>query len=672
MGGRLRFVAASASEWFRNSCQLPPVKPIIENRSAPFDAVIGVWDGHDAGAALVIDGRVELALNEERLSGRKLDVGMPVRCLAAMRAAAAGRRIAWAPTTSDPAKTLTRVFPSLKDNYYRLRRRLPPPGSMSGIKQRAKYSLTQLSTNRLFRSWTRHWFARALEARSETVFVVDHHEAHAASAAFWPDWSQAGLGTLPASDPVAGVGDPGFIPAGRLPVPPSGDVLIVTLDGIGDGESGSVWRWSEVRGSLEKILSIPGSASFGLFFEHVTNELQMRPLEDEGKVMALATFAAEIPAQSNPFLGWFSLAREANGLPSLRCTIPPARMAAAVAAVVWSTPREQVCRMAQQTLEHFVPRFFSQLVDATGIASIGYAGGVASNIKVNRLVRSTPGIERLEVCPAMGDGGLGLGAALMVWHRLTGRRPRPFADFRLGIDHGDLGQGAEAVANATGATCQRPADIATAVAERVAAGDIVMWAQGRMELGPRALGARSIVARADSIAARDDLNLRLKRRVWFQPFCPTILLSEAPELLADYRGPRDANLHMTMGFLTTPRGRAALAGAIGPDGSCRPQMVVENEADPWYRFLAQVKALTGTGAVINTSLNLHGKPMSDDAAGIIEAWMESGVQHLALGSALLTKGAANKRKVESMPLQDADSAAHRRSQQESRATLNIL
>jgi carbamoyltransferase len=366
----------------------------------------------------------------------------------------------------------------------------------------------------------------------------------------------------------------------------------------------------------------------------------MRPLEDEGKVMALATFAAEIPAQANPFLGWFSLGREANGLPSLRCSIAPARMAAAVAAVVWSTPREQVCRMAQQTLEHFVPRFFAQLVEATGIASFGYAGGVASNIKVNRLVRSTPGIERLEVCPAMGDGGLGLGAALRVWHRLTGRRPRPFVDFRLGIDHGDLGQGAETVASATGATCQRPADIATAAAELVATGEIVMWAQGRMELGPRALGARSIVARADSIAARDDLNLRLKRRVWFQPFCPTILLSEAPELLADYRGPRDANLHMTMGFLTTPRGRAALAGAIGPDGSCRPQMVPENAADPWYRFLAQVKALTGTGAVINTSLNLHGKPMSDDAAGIIQAWGESGVRHLALGSALLTKGAA--------------------------------
>jgi carbamoyltransferase len=618
------------------------VKPIVENRSSiSFDAVIGVWDGHDAGAALVIDGRVELALNEERLSGRKLDVGLPVRCLAAMRAAAAGRRIAWAPTTSDPAKTLTRVFPSLKDNYYRLRRRLPPPGSMSGIKQCAKYSLTQLSTNAFFRSWTRRWFARALDVPLETVFIVDHHEAHAASAAFWPDWSQRGMGTLPMSEGISNpTGETSLRPgaaAGRLPVPPPADVLIVTLDGIGDGESGSVWRWSESRNSLEKILSIPGSASFGLFFEHVTNELQMRPLEDEGKVMALATFAAEIPAQSNPFLSWFSLGREANGLPALRCSIAPTRMAAAVAAVVWSTPREQVCRMAQQTLEHFVPRFFAQLAEATGVGSFGYAGGVASNIKVNRLVRTTPGIDRLEVCPAMGDGGLGLGAALMVWHRLSGQRPQPFADFRLGIDHGDLGQGAETIAAATGATCQRPADIAAAVAERVAAGEIVMWAQGRMELGPRALGSRSIVARADSTTARDDLNLRLKRRVWFQPFCPSILLSEAPALLADYRDQRDANLHMTMGYLTTPRGRAALAGATGPDGSCRPQMVPENSADPWYRLLAHVRTLTGTGAVINTSLNLHGKPMSDAAAGIIEAWEESGVQHLALGSALLSK-----------------------------------
>lgn len=569
------------------------------------DAVIGVWDGHDAGAALVVDGRVVLALNEERLSGRKLDVGLPVRALAAMREAAGARRVAWAPCTSDPAKTLTRVFPWMKENYYRLRRRLEPPGRLHGLTQGAKYRLTQWPTHGLLRAWARRSFARALECPVDDVHLVDHHEAHAASAVYWPVWKN--------------------------------DALVVTLDGIGDGESGSVWEWSAADAALRKLVSIPGSASLGLFFEHVTNELQMRPLEDEGKVMALASFAAQIPNETNPFLQWFTLTADEKGLPRLRCSISPAAMGREVGRIVWCTPREQVARMAQQTLEQLVPEFFARLAAATGHRDFAYAGGVASNIKVNRLIRALPGVGRLEVCPAMGDGGLALGSALSVWRKISGRRPEPFTDFRLGTDRGDLGRDAERIARERGATVTRPADIAVAVGDLVAKGAVVMWAQGRMELGARALGARSIVARADSIGARDDLNLRLKRRVWFQPFCPTMLLSEAPGLLADYRGERDNNLHMTMGFLTTERGRAALAGAIGPDGSCRPQMVPVNAAEPWYRMLEQVRQLTGTGAVINTSLNMHGKPMSDDVPGIVEAWVDSGVQYLALGSALLTK-----------------------------------
>ena len=568
-------------------------------------AVIGVWDGHDAGAVLVLEGRVVLALNEERLSGRKLDVGMPWRCLAEMRRAAGGRRIIWAVTTSDPAKLLTRFVPALKERYYRTRRRLPPQPTTTAAQEYAKYALTQWPTNRLFRALSRRWFARQLQAEAGNVFLVDHHHAHAGSAAFWPEWKN--------------------------------EALIVTLDGIGDGESGSVWRWSETDRRLQRMVAIPGSASFGLFFEHVTNELQMRPLEDEGKVMALATYAADIPAQSNPFLDWFALEQGPAGWPLFHCRVAPTKMASAVARVIWSTPREQVCRMAQQVLEHHIPAYFSRLAAVTSIHDFGFAGGVASNIKVNRLIRAVPGVERLAICPAMGDGGLALGAAQVAWLARTGNRPQAFRDFRLGLDHGDLGREAETPARRSGATLHRPGDIADAVGSLVAAGEVVMWAQGRMELGARALGARSIVARADSTAARDDLNLRLKRRVWFQPFCPTILLEEAPVLLADYRGDRDANFHMTMGFLTTLRGRQALAGAIGPDGSCRPQMVDCDEGDPWFRLLRAVKRATGVGAVINTSLNIHGKPMSDGAEGVIEAWLESGVRHLALGSVLLSK-----------------------------------
>src|SRR5690606_2768305 len=129
-----------------------------------------------------------------------------------------------------------------------------------------------------------------------------------------------------------------------------------------------------------------------------------------------------------------------SGMPRLRCSIPPRRMAAAVEGVVWCHPREQVCKFAQQVLEEYVPAFFARLAVATGCGNFAYSGGVASNIKVNRLIRTRPEVNRLFVCPAMGDGGLPLGAALSLWHRLTGRTPAPFNDFRLGPDHGDLGE----------------------------------------------------------------------------------------------------------------------------------------------------------------------------------------------------------------------------------------
>jgi carbamoyltransferase len=109
-------------------------------------AIIGIWDGHDAGAALVIDGRVVLALNEERLSGRKLEVGFPSLALAKVREAAGEQPITWAVTTSDPAKTLTRLIPSSKERYYRQRRRLEPPEAAEALRVAAAHTGTDSLT----------------------------------------------------------------------------------------------------------------------------------------------------------------------------------------------------------------------------------------------------------------------------------------------------------------------------------------------------------------------------------------------------------------------------------------------------------------------------------------------------------------------------------------------
>lgn len=568
------------------------------------EAIVGLWDGHDAGVALIIDGRTVFAANEERFTRRKLEVGFPTHSLAAaLYLVPPGAEIYYAVSTSDPAKCLTRALPSLKESYYRLRRRQDLPGPMHHWKRRFKYRFTQLAPNSFSRAFTQNYFSRKLNAPKNRVTLIDHHTAHAAGAAYGTAWH--------------------------------GTAAILTLDGIGDGLSGSFSHFE--NGKLHRIAAIPGRHSLGLFFEHVTTQMGMRELEDEGKVMALATLASPVADSENPFLSWFTLDATASGGPRLTCSVPPGQMAAAVARIAWSWPREQVCQMAQRTLEVLVPAIADRLVKHLGTGNLGFAGGVASNIKVNRLIRTLPSVSRLFVFPHMGDGGLALGAAWAL-SAFRGTTPEPPAHLYLGSAPSpqSIATAAESAARRSNITLTRPTEIVKETARLIAEGRVVMWFQGAMELGPRSLGHRSIVARPDSLEVKDDLNLRLKRRVWFQPFCPSILASEAPRLLSDFR-PTQENPFMTSGFMVRRECLRKLAGVVGPDGSCRPQMVADHQPSPYRDLLVEIRQLTGTGAILNTSFNLHGEPVVNTPEEAIDTWMRSEVDHLVLDTYLLEK-----------------------------------
>ena len=164
---------------------------------------------------------------------------------------------------------------------------------------------------------------------------------------------------------------------------------------------------------------------------------------------------------------------------------------------------------------------------------------------------------------------------------------------------------------------------------------IVLWFQGRMEYGPRALGHRSVIARPDRSALRDRLNRALKRRAWFQPFCPSLLESEAPRLFADWDGP--SNPHMTMVYMVKPAHRDRMAGVIGPDGSCRPQIVPEDAAGSFPRLLHQMRARLGSGVVLNTSFNVHGEPLVCTPDDAVDVYLRSGADALALGPFLVVR-----------------------------------
>ena len=559
--------------------------------------ILGVWDGHDSGAALLVDGRIAAAVNEERLTRRKLEIRFPHRSIAAclkLGGLGASDIQVVATCTSDVAKALGRMWPSAKEAYYQVRRRQAEPGALSFLKNVAKYRVTEWPPNPLSRAVSRSILTRELRDsgfREPALRIYDHHDCHAAAAAFASGFDSA---------------------------------LVVTIDGVGDGKSASVSRFR--NGALERLASTPVRNSPGVFFEHVTHLLNMRELEDEGKVMALSDYASPVDDARNPMFRLLGV----NGLEFVTAT-PASRLAGPLRSILWRFPNEQFAFMAQRTMERACVDLIKNALAATGERRIALAGGVASNIKVNRQIRLLPGVEEVFVFPHMGDGGLAVGAAVIARNEFGETRAPLLDSMALGPSF-DV-QTIEATLSHQQVAYQRSDDIAAAVADLVADEQVVLWMQGRMEYGPRALGQRSVLARPDRPALRDRLNLVLKRRVWYQPFCPSLLESEARRLLADFTG--SPNRHMTMAYMVADEYRHLLSGVTNIDGSCRPQMVADSAPGPFANLLRELRTRIGVGAVLNTSFNLHGAPLVCTPEEALEVFRTSGADALAIGPFLV-------------------------------------
>ena len=271
-------------------------------------------------------------------------------------------------------------------------------------------------------------------------------------------------------------------------------------------------------------------------------------------------------------------------------------------------------------------------VRLTGLGRLALAGGVVSNVKATRRIRLLPEVEDVFVFPHMGDGGLALGAAVAAAAAVR-RDDRPRSAIVSTSGHGYDYAAIAAALRAAGFVAEPVADLPHRVAELLDEGRIVMWFQGRMEYGPRALGHRSVLARPDRPDLRDRLNLALKRRVWYQPFCPSMLESEGPRVLADWTGAR--NRSMTMAYEVASCYRDHLAGVMSVDGTCRPQFVPDSEPSEFAELLREARRRWSVGAVLNTSFNIHGEPLVCSPAEAIDVFLRSGADALAIGPFLI-------------------------------------
>lgn len=555
--------------------------------------VLGIWDGHDSGAALVDDDKVIFAANEERYTKRKLEVKFPTNSIGhALEFAGLKPKdieVVSFPTT-EFTKTLSRIIPQQKESYYAFRRRKCPRPMFESAMHYTKYAMTSVNRAPFCDAISKALVRKELEHmgfRDFKLYSTEHHAAHAATAAF-----------------TSGMND----------------ALVVTLDGLGDGLSGSINTFE--KGELRRVHSISARNSLGIFFEQVTNLVGMRELEDEGKVMAMADYSFPFDFSKNKLRDFFRV--EGNEIIAKYGPITQYRMLRNVA---WQTPREQFSYMAQQLLERILEKFFANIIEDYGKSYVAMSGGLMSNVKANMRIRELSGLRKWYIFPHMGDGGIALGSAMHTNYALNNISKYRFNDAYLGDEYGDSAI-VSSLKGVKGITYERDPDPGAHAAELIDKHEYVFWFNGRMEYGPRALGNRSIVAKADSDSVKDRLNLFVKQREWYQPFAPSMLAEDAGKLLYSSKG---ASSFMTMAYSVREEAKDLMKSVMHVDMTARPQML-QKENPRYRRLMESVRKSIGAGVVLNTSFNIHGLPIVSDPHDALETMLNTKTRFMFIGN----------------------------------------
>ena len=584
-------------------------------------AVLGVVDTHNSAAAITVNGELIAAVQEERFTRQKVEEGLPVRSIAyCLRVAGlssaevqvvlstADARIAQLYINRAGRFAMCDWIAEARE-YWGPRLRDERPPSYMSLFDRDRFPrsvvLPDLDEDHVERltpaeayEVRRQSLASHLGIQAKSIAHVRHHKAHAYWAAL-------------ASAPVESTR------------------LIVTADGAGDGASASVSTHD--GNTLGRILYVKHHP-LALLYRLSTLALGFKPFQDEFKIMGLAPYGkSQCAAEMLNSLRALVTMRDGD---FLRPSEPD--IYASVRALMDGVRFDNAAAALQNFLEESLRSWLQKRVRRGFSRSIAFAGGLALNVKAVGSLAGEGWLDRLDVPFAPGDESLAPGMCFAFSHEKLSILPRPVAGPYLGPDL------LEADVQRVVEKCHRRGFVVqehvepTRVASDVVNGLLVANARGRMEFGPRALGNRSILARADRLEIAERLNLAVKQRDFWMPFAPMVLAEDAATLFVGMD--KTCAAFMTTALSTTSRGAEALRGAIHPaDRTARPQVVSEG-AHPWlFELLTAVKRLTGIGAVINTSLNVHGYAIACSADDCLETFTRSGLDCMVLGRFYIEK-----------------------------------
>ena len=579
--------------------------------------ILGINAYHgNASAAIVCDGKLIAAVEEERFNRVKYAAGFPSQAIRYCLKAA-GLTLNEIDHVAVPRNPYARLGTKL---FYALRM---PSFARERAKVLVKFQGIPEALAQAFDIDPRNIRA--------TFHRIEHHQAHLASSFYCSPFDRAAL---------------------------------LSADGLGDFASTMWGMGSGSRMKIEGAIAFPHS--LGLFYSAVTQYLGFLKFGDEYKVMGLAAYGQpeqlelfrdivhfENGSGRNGFrlgLDYFSHHRtgpemswaEADKTPTLgklfsegmERRLGPARSPDQAL----EQRHRNLAASLQSRLEEVYLGMLKKLADRTGLKAICLAGGVAFNCVANGKIFDATPFEQVYVHPAAGDGGLSVGAAFFVWHQILGK-PRSFV-----MDHAYWGPeySREEIRNAidsSGITQKGcviselgEQELLRRAAAIIADGKILGWFQGRAEWGPRALGNRSIVADPRRAEMKEILNRRIKHREIFRPFAPSILA----EATSEYFEKSHPSPFMTLAYSVRPEKRDKIPAPTHVDGTGRLQTVTR-EANPRYHALISAfRDLTGVPVVLNTSFN-DNEPIVCRPEEAIDCFQRTQMDALVLGDLLITR-----------------------------------
>ena len=584
---------------------------------------------HDSAAALVVDGEIAAAVQEERFSREKYDPAFPNRAIEYCLKAA-GRTAADIDYIAFYDKPVVK-FERLLETYLRF----APTGMASFGMAIPVWLKKKLFVRRSIKEG-------CLDAKNARVLFLDHHESHAASA---------------------------FFPS------PFEDAAILTLDGVGEWSTATygVGRGNVIQ--LDHELRFPHS--LGLLYSAFTYYCGFKVNSGEYKLMGLAPYGRPIyrDAILNNLVDlkddgsiWLDM-RYFNYCQGLTMTSPRFDALFGGPARKPETPIEQrhmdLAASIQAVTEEAMLRMGREVHAKTGMKRLVMAGGVALNCVANgKLLREGP-FEDIWIQPAAGDAGGALGAALFVWHQLleNPRTPRPFSLQGASLlgpqyDSDEIEQFLKGV-GAKYCRFQNEAELLEHTAAALADEKVVGWFHGRAEFGPRALGARSILGDARSPEMQATMNLKTKFRESFRPFAPVVLRENVHEWFAMRPGEESPYMLMVAPVLDCRRVplstddlnrlkedpdltrrvttvRSTIPAVTHVDYSARVQTVDERHGR-FHRLLQAFHKHTGCPVLVNTSFNLSWEPIVLTPEEAYHTFMQSEMDVLVLEDCVLRK-----------------------------------